>query len=137
MRGKLGSIQGCILLSKTANWDSYLCVYTHVQNTLVGDRAVSPAYPPTVRIIGIADGIGAIAGGGQSATLCPCERPPCSVIVAGGVTHGIVGDALAVNRGQQVFPSRIPVGVDMPIAKSVIVVKSGSFQGFIFSPKLP
>ena len=35
----------------------------------------------TVGIIGVADGIGSIAGGGQSATLCPCECP------AGGVAR--------------------------------------------------
>ena len=45
----------------------------------------------TVRVIGVADGIGSIAGGGQSATLCPCERPTVTVIVAGGVAHGIAG----------------------------------------------
>ena len=39
----------------------------------------------TVCIIGVADGIRAVAGGGQSATLRPCERPTVTVIVAGGV----------------------------------------------------
>ena len=35
----------------------------------------------TVGVIGVADGISAIAGGGQSATLCPCECPTGIIVV--------------------------------------------------------
>ena len=41
----------------------------------------------TVRVIGVADGIGSIAGGGQSAPLCPCECPTVTVVVAGGIAR--------------------------------------------------
>ena len=82
----------------------------------VGGAAVGPLGPHAVGIIGVADSIGAVAGAGQSATLCPCECPTVTVVVAGGIAHGIVGDTLAINRSQQVLPARIPIGVGMPIA---------------------
>ena len=70
----------------------------------------------TVGIIGVADSIGAVAGICEPSALRPCERPTVTVIVAGGIAHGIVGDTLAINRSQQVLPARIPIGVGMPIA---------------------
>ena len=53
-----------------------------VLNTVDRFRSTEP-----IRIIGIADGIGAIAGGGQSAPLCPCECPTVTVVVAGGIAR--------------------------------------------------
>ena len=70
----------------------------------------------TVCVIGVADGIRSIAGVCKPSALCPCERPSCTIVIADGVAHGIVGDTLAINRSQQVLPARIPIGVGMPIA---------------------
>ena len=69
----------------------------------------------TVGIIGIADGIRSIAGICEPSALRPCECPPCAVVVAGGIAHGIVSDALTVNRSQQVLPVGVTIGITVPV----------------------
>ena len=54
----------------------------------------------SIGVIGIADAVGAVGCACQPASLLPCEGPAGAVVVAGGVTDGIVGNALSIDCGQ-------------------------------------
>ena len=57
----------------------------------------------TVGIVGIADDVGAVGGGGKLATPFPTEAPGGTVIIAGGVADGIVGNRFSINCRQQIM----------------------------------
>ena len=49
--------------------------------------------------------------GGQLPPVFPAKGPPFTVIVAGGVADGVIGDGFSVVGGQKILPLRISIGV--------------------------
>ena len=86
------------------------------------------ARPQTVQVIGVGNACSRLAGGCELASILPSEVPASPVIVAdgiaalrrtgdgvGGAVVGLtfVGNALSIERGQQVCPAGISVGISM------------------------
>ena len=95
------------------------------------------ARPQTVQVIGVGNACSRLAGGCELASILPSEVPASPVIVAdritadcrtgdgvGGAVVGLtfVGNAVAVERGQQVCPAGISVGISMVLVGLGIVV---------------
>ena len=49
--------------------------------------------------------------GGQLPPVFPAKGPPFTVIVAGGVANGVIGDGFSVIGGQKILPLRVSIGV--------------------------
>lgn len=62
-------------------------------------------------IVDVAVSVGTIGCACQLAAIHPAHSPAFAVIVAGGITGGVVSDGLAVEGGQQVLPVRVAVGI--------------------------
>ena len=75
---------------------------------VVGSAVHGLAGSQSAGIIGEAQAVGPIGGGGQISTVDPGKVPAGAVVVAGGVANGIIGDCLAVKGSSRSFQSVSP-----------------------------
>ena len=69
---------------------------------VVGSAVHGLAGSQSAGIIGEAQAVGPIGGGGQISTVDPGKVPAGAVVVAGGVANGIIGDGFSVIGGQNI-----------------------------------